>query len=205
MEVSPASSLAARVREHTRPLHDQLEANVASLDAWTDRSRYASLLRAFYGFYSPAERAIDFYRLQPHDPSATGQDRRKAGLLRDDLAALGHGPGDVDALPECGAFPSPRSEAEQLGCMYVLEGATLGGQVVLRHVEAGRIGVTPREGGRFFNSYGPAVGPMWRSFLAELERRATTPAARDAVVGFARDTFAAFDAWIGRARRVTPG
>jgi len=137
-EVRPATSaFLARIREHSKPLHDQLEARVASLAPWSDRWRYAALLRAFYGFYRPAERAVDFYRFQPHDPCNTRQHRRNAHLLRADLAALGERPDGVEARPLCRALPPFDSEPQQLGCMYVLEGATLGGQVVLRHVAAG--------------------------------------------------------------------
>ncbi len=49
-----------------------------------------------------------------------------------------------------------------LGCLYVLEGATLGGQVISRHLA--KLGIGPENGGRFFNGYGARTGEMWKSF-----------------------------------------
>ena len=84
-------------------------------------------------------------------------------LLDLDLRALEHAP-----LPN---VPPPTwltGEADAWGCAYVLEGATLGGQVVTRHLR--RTGF-PDNTLHFYRSYGEQVGPRWRTFGALLGAR----------------------------------
>ena len=85
------------------------------------------------------------------------------------------------------------------GCLYVVEGATLGG---LAHPPAGRrgfLGLGPDFGAAFYASYGPDVGRLWREFLARLaETCADEPAAATATEA-ALATFAALERWL-RAR-----
>ena len=50
-------------------------------------------------------------------------------------------------------IPTPNSDSLAFGCLYVMEGATLGGQVIGRHVRQ-TLGVTPETGGRFHAAYG---------------------------------------------------
>ena len=48
-----------------------------------------------------------------------------------------------------------------LGALYVLEGATLGGQVLRREM-AQRLGVNADNGGAFLDVYGAETGRRWR-------------------------------------------
>jgi heme oxygenase len=87
---------------------------------------------------------------------------------------------------------------EALGAFYVLEGATLGGQILLRHLtrhfEGAAVG-----GFAFFRAYGEQVGPMWKAFGEVLTGASVRAASGDfdsrAVRG-AMDTFDAFQAWL---------
>ena len=63
--------------------------------------------------------------------------------------------------------------AEGIGCLYVLEGSTLGGQFILRALQE-RLGLSPDREARFFASYGKHVGSMWKSFGSFAEQYAAT-------------------------------
>lgn len=97
--------------------------------------------------------------------------------------------GDLPALP---ALP------EALGCHYVLEGSTLGGQVISRHLQK-TMGVVPGRGGSFFASEGRDMGVMWRAFCRALE--AGCPGELEAIRAAGSDvrTFASFTRWLAVA------
>jgi heme oxygenase len=69
----------------------------------------------------------------------------------------------VDQLHLDDAQPLARANLNfAVGCLYVLEGATLGGQFISRHLAT--LGIGPANGGLFFHGYGAKTGEMWKSF-----------------------------------------
>src|SRR5690606_35761292 len=125
-------------------------------DSFT-RSDYVSLLRRFYGFYVPFERGI---LASPF--SALLDDRSRIPALRRDFDALG-----VNIDP---SLPFARLDAfaqaeECWGALYVMEGSTLGGRIITRHLSA-RFGMDRNEGLAFFEGHGAATGQRWKSFLS---------------------------------------
>jgi heme oxygenase len=69
-------------------------------------------------------------------------------------------------------LPSLESPAQALGSMYVLEGSSLGGQILSRHFEK-TLGVRPDSGCRYLSAYGSDTGVMWKIFCEVLESRPT--------------------------------
>ena len=80
------------------------------------------------------------------------------------------------------------------GLTYVLEGATLGGRVISRHIER-VLGLDAAHGARFFHGYGEQTGAMWKAFRAALSAFADQPTQEDQVVASAIATFAALRVW----------
>jgi heme oxygenase len=183
--------LLTQLRATTRPFHDSLESRLNILDPGLSRERYFRLLRLFYGFYAPLESRIDAYGDNP-DAWLAG-DRRKAHLLEDDLRTQDPSQA-ADQFPVCAQLPETSTPAGQLGCMYVLEGATLGGQVVVRHLRP-RLGLNGH-GATFFASYGERVGAMWRKFCDHLEGLKLSDNDRGQVVASACATFQSLDHWL---------
>lgn len=124
---------------------------------------YQNVIKRFYGFW------VDW---QPHvaellRDEALLEPRRRLYLLEADLAALGFSVDEVGALPRC-PLPALRDAAEALGSLYVMEGSTLGGRVIERHVER-YLGLGGQSGCAYFAGYGAGTGAMWRAFLARLD------------------------------------
>jgi len=60
--------------------------------------------------------------------------RRKSARLAADLQWLGHGA--LTSLPRCAALRPLPGAAAAFDCLYVLEGATLDGRTIARHLGA---------------------------------------------------------------------
>jgi heme oxygenase len=97
----------------------------------------------------------------------------------DDLATLGLDDGAIAALPRCTSLPQPSSAAGLLGCLYVREGATLGGAVL-----AARVAhlASDANGRRFFLGAGDHQRG-WRTCCAAIEREAARPGALGEMIG----------------------
>jgi heme oxygenase len=184
----------ANLRRHTAPYHLAVERRVDIVGRLGSPDRYATLLARLYGFYEPFEaeldRAVARWGLR-FDVEA----RRKAPLLARDLAALDVAPAAVDGLPRSARIPRPTNPLAALGCLYVLEGATLGGRLIARHVTQ-RLGFGPYSGASFFHGYGSAAGPRWRTFCSVLAAETCSGVAERAILSGAIDTFVAYDRWL---------
>jgi heme oxygenase len=186
--------LMARLKEETRSYHDRLERDPLSrgiMGGGLSRAYYTMVLEVYYGLYAPMEGRL----AAAADWGALGFDmarRMKAPLLRADLAHLGVPASALATLPRCEGLPLTPGLPAALGCMYVLEGSTLGGQLIGRHVQ-GALGLGPQAGAAFFNSYGPEVGPLWKEFKAFVELHGAGH--DDAVIAAASAMFASLERW----------
>lgn len=184
------------LREATRPQHEAIEARVDVLRPDLSLTDYRWLLERFYGFYAPLEvellRSIQWERL-----GFPFRERCKAYRLEADLRHLGATPTEIAGLARATRLPDVASLPAALGCLYVIEGATLGGQLIARHVMP-RFGLTPDAGAAFFTSYGAEVGPRWRALGEFLRAQLTRDADAQRAAGAACDTFGQLDQWLAR-------
>ena len=95
--------------------------------------------------------------------------------------------------PLCPAMPPLNTHPQLLGALYVLEGSTLGGQVIARQLAQAGIPLTT-----YFGARGSQTGPLWKQFcqLLAAEAEAATPAEQDLIVHSASLTFQRLSAWI---------
>ena len=184
--------LLDRLRTETADRHQRIEAALDLLRPDLTRAHWTRLVARFYGFYQPWEAAIG-RAVHGGDLAEMAAQRRKLPWLEQDLVALDVSP---DALPRCQHLPSLDSPARVLGSMYVLEGATLGGQHVSRHLEA-TLGLSDGRGYSFFRSYGPQTGQMWQAFRRTVSALAPALDA-DTMVEAACETFDRFHNWLTR-------
>ncbi len=182
------------LRDGTASLHQLVEQAVDIPGHLGSVPAYTAMLAQFHGFYAPLEeRLTGIGGFESAGLDIAG--RCKAPLIRDDLRVLGHSPEAVTALPVCPDLPAVDTLAEALGCLYVLEGSTLGGQFISRQVHRA-LGMTPETGGRFFHGYGDKTGEMWQTFRAAVTGFVVSPADQDAAVAAAKDTFQKLHRWI---------
>ncbi|GGF22615.1 biliverdin-producing heme oxygenase [Hymenobacter cavernae] len=185
---APASppEILKRLRTETRPYHDALEQNsfnqelTAGTLTWEATERF---LAKMYGFLQPYEA-----QLRQHLFPATWDvaHRYRAHLILRDLDT------DAASLPLCPAMPPLHTWPQLLGAMYVVEGSTLGGQVITRQLAKADISLR-----NYFNGYGAQTGPMWKSFC-HLLSEAASETNQDEIVQSASRTFQHLEAWLNQ-------
>lgn len=185
-----AASLRVALRRATHDLHRELQGRLPLLAADLTQPRYTAIVAAFYGLYRPLETA-----LTPQAsclPALQWERRRKVKALQHDLRMLGLSDAAIAALPASDHLPAIADVPAMLGCLYVVEGATLGGQIIRARLQT-TLGVTETTGAAFFAGYGATTEPMWQAYLRCLDRMADG----ERVQASAQATFAAFLAWFG--------
>ncbi|MBF9143986.1 biliverdin-producing heme oxygenase [Hymenobacter properus] len=189
-EAPAAPTILARLRAETRPYHDALEAgpfNEALRAGAPTTAGTVQFLERMFGFLEPYETALRQHEAE-FGPAWELPKRYRAHLILEDLQRPAADPG----LPLCPAMPLLHTLPQLLGAMYVLEGSTLGGQVITKQLE--KAGIPQR---RYFAGYGERTGPMWKAF-GQLLTETATPATADEIVASAARTFQCLAAWINK-------
>jgi heme oxygenase (biliverdin-IX-beta and delta-forming) len=168
--------------------HRKLEEEADIWPALSSRADYQELIISMFRLYGALEARLK--RVEGLNHFLPNLDERwKTGMLSRDVSSLGACPlaGELcDENPEIGSL------ASAFGCLYVLEGSTLGGQMISREVRA-KLGFTPECGCEFFSSYGDRVGLMWKTFTGHLEAFCSThPDGREEMIEGALATFEYF-------------
>jgi len=193
-EVIPSPpSLSAQLRAQTAPLHREVEIKLGLPGAISNRDEYLVWLTRFFGLYEPLESSLADFSYW-NDLGLELRARNHCSCLVADLAALS---ANLHDLPRAGrgVLPELPNFAHALGALYVLEGATLGGRVILRDLEA-RMRTAIFGATRFFGGRGDAVQPMWTTFRSAVDGFGQErPELRGDVVSGAERTFGAIKDW----------
>ena len=186
------------LRTGTAAEHRAVEDTLDLLDPDLDRARLAQVLELLHGFWVAAESGLDAWAARlPADAAALDWSRRRrAGLFAADLAALG---APVPAVAPL--LPPLDGTDEALGRLYVLEGSTLGGTFIDRHLAAlpGLADVRIRA----FSPYGAETGLMWAAFRRAARAHVAAGGDSDRVLTSARGTFAALAGWCAPVARTS--
>jgi heme oxygenase len=185
------NNVRQRLRLETSAEHDAIERTLGLMAPALTKTAYRHCIAKFYGFYRPVERELAIC-LEGSLWGDVLSGRQKAGLLRHDLQCLGMA--EPEATPVCTALPALTTPAAAFGCLYVFEGATLGGQIISSHA-ASRFGYGAQHGAAFFHGYGSETGAMWRTFGHTLTAYAARSATDDEIVAAAVATFRALRLW----------
>jgi heme oxygenase len=183
----------AQLRSATWNSHQRLEKRLDVKARFSNRAAYRAHVERMWGFCAGLEQRLS--RQVFGDALADYDSRRKLPLLERDLLALGVGPDTVPRLPRCEALPACPDAASAFGCLYVLEGATLGGRTLLPLVEE-RLGLSAGDGAAFLASYGADVRVMWQRFGAALDAWCCTPEREVRAADTAVATFDALQNWL---------
>jgi heme oxygenase (biliverdin-IX-beta and delta-forming) len=191
---SQRTAILQILQHQTAAAHLDLERRLDLFNRVRTLAEYRQVLGRFYGIYAPLEPVL-WRALAALKQELMLDSRRKAPLLSADLSACGLSNADIVGLPRWQAMEPFPAESQALGQLYVLEGATLGGQVMRRHFRK-MLALKKDRGLAFFNSYGADVPERWRSFREVLARHVTTAKQQELAVKGANATFEMFKSWM---------
>lgn len=183
------------LRQETAASHQHLEDNKLSkalLSPSLALSDYQAYLSALYAVTIACEDQV-FPAISHIVPDL--QDRYKSGKLIEDLSFTGLSDVQIDALPVYQFEFS--SAAEALGIMYVIEGSTLGGRILYKHVHE-TLGLSFEKGAAYFWGYGAQTGILWKSFISALSQFAVENNTRPHITQSAVKTFITIDNWLSK-------
>lgn len=170
----------ATLRHATAGPHEAVEAILREAGCFVSAAGYRRYLHAVAPVYAGIEAALEAAGAGNRLPDWPA--RRKLPLIRREIgpsAVTGPAPDE----------PAPWSAGDILGALYVTEGATLGGALLLRGMRDRGIAMPAP---CLLDPYGAGRGRMWRGFLAQLEAAALTPSEEDAMRRRAGAAFALF-------------
>ncbi len=164
----------------TSARHAALEARLPLLRADLSLATYQHYVQRLFGFYQPLEHQL------AHAPGRSEvaldyASRQKTPRLLQDLQVLGDSLEGIARLPRCTALPPLTTAAQLWGCLYVIEGASLGGQIILRQLHA-HLGLTVQSGASFFDGYGRHTAAQWKAFCAAMPLQANQSATEQAAM-----------------------
>lgn len=179
------ASFLKELRERTDANHKALEQNPYSerlMSPDVTVEDYKTYLEKMYGIIMPFERDI-----QPKLSNIVTDmaNRQKHHLLLNDLKMLDS---NTEHIPQY--HFSAANEAAALGSMYVLEGSTMGGMVIQKHMSKLDVPV------QYFASYGSNTAMMWRTFIDAFTTYAVTHNKQEEIIDSAVATFKTMDNWL---------
>jgi heme oxygenase len=177
-----ASRRMVALRRETRAAHARIELALPVLDVDLTRARYRRIVEALHGYYVGLEPLVDAKPMSS-----------KVALLVDDLLALGHAASDIAGLPRCVELPQITTASCMLGARYVIEGATLGGQLIGRRL-AQTLDLDATNGAAFFIGYSEHTREMWLKFNHCVESAPEFDVI--AAVAAANATFETLERWL---------
>jgi heme oxygenase len=180
--------LSEKLKIRTLAAHQQLEKQlVFQLRSMHNKEDYIHILQWFYSYFAALEQRIICYINSEQLPDMPK--RRKSGNILLDLTAL-HGKIPMMAPEEY--LPEITNLFQAFGALYVMEGSTLGGQVICKMIEKL---LNLNTGMSFFQGYGDHTQAMWTAFRRVLDEQPE----QDLIIKSADETFIKFSLWITRS------
>ena len=181
-------SILEDIKVQTRPEHESLESKLNLLRPDFSLDDYKNVITRFYGLYRSWEEKI-----LTADLPFSYVPRLKYPHLEEDLLLLGFSKEDISKIPLHPSLPVGDDLASLMGMIYVIEGSTLGGQVLNKH-----FGMTLRLSKFFFFSgYGEKTIPFWREFQGQLLKFSEeNPSKNNRIIENAKKTFTSFESWL---------
>jgi heme oxygenase (biliverdin-IX-beta and delta-forming) len=171
------------LRDATDQVHQRLHVHPcfrALLSGSITKRDYGVLLVRLRGYHLSLEAAL-------HGPDLT-TNGRPSRALGDDLLAFGMHPDRCERAVE----PSLPSPAARLGCLYVRDGAKMGGRMLAQKLDH-LCGSSDK--GRTFFAGSPTDAAQWRSLCEDLEQLHNQACQAEALAA-AVATFELFERWM---------
>jgi heme oxygenase (biliverdin-IX-beta and delta-forming) len=176
------------LKQETAADHRKVEGAVPLMHQGLNQAQYVQCLQKIYGVVAAWEDRAAEVAPQWLKPALLARQRKH--LLELDLTWFGITEKDTSrpTLPELSDLPA------LFGAMYVMEGSTLGGQFIARHVETA-LHLSEGQGNAYFRGSGNQTGSMWKEFCEMLSLRIPENQT-EAVIISAKAMFATFGQWM---------
>ena len=177
--------LTDRLKEATKVNHQLLERKlVGKMKAIRSVDDYSSLLAIFYQYFGGLEKLIAGQLDQSLIPDYNT--RRKSAALTSDLIDLG---AMIPSTATTSELPAIKNHRQALGALYVIEGSTLGGQIISNMIKK-QLPSIAGHGLTFFDGYGENTADMWERFKLFIDKEGNLDG--DQVIDSANETFLKF-------------
>lgn len=181
--------MLAKLKEATKDSHQNVEKVLVShLKNLSDLEEYGALLLKLHNFYKPVE--VQVHNLVGTSVLPDIESRNHINNLKSDLSNLGR---QIEAA-ENPFSKNINSISYALGILYVMEGSTLGGQIICSMLK-NKLPNIDDSVVNYFNSYGEDTPKMWNSFRNHIES-ASIEIDQDEMLKGARDTFENLRVWL---------
>ncbi|SFU16081.1 heme oxygenase [Algoriphagus locisalis] len=182
------SSFPQRLKEATARLHQELEdlqIPQSILKPGVTREDYLKYMDLMHDVIREVETTV-FPLLSSEIEDL--EKRHKTKLIELDFMQLGY------AKPCCTPvfknLAMNISTAFALGVLYVIEGSSLGGRVIYKHIHK-QLGYDKDSGAAYFSGYGEETGLLWKNFMTTLVTYEKYNANPDEIIAGANYTFQA--------------
>lgn len=175
------------LRAATADSHKQLELNNLSLALLSDNVTediYSSYLSQLYSFVNGFEEII--YPLLPHHFLNIYQ-RKKAHLIDEDLKIYDITKKKFTIIEKSFFIKTYPDIYSAAGALYVLEGSTLGGLIIVKHLQKKLAPGFIKSA--YFSAYQHKTGSMWKEFLQQLSSVPTSDFEEQQIIAGAIKTF----------------
>ena len=152
----------ATAKSHTAL--EELPISKSIMNPEVSNSEYALYLSLMQDVVKDAEENI-FPSLK--DSITDIDERKKNHLINKDLSVLGYN--KTETIKPLSNSLSNSSIGFALGVLYVIEGSSLGGRVILKNI-TNALGYTAENGASYFGGYGEKTGSQWKSFLGHANK-----------------------------------
>ncbi|MGB0524939.1 MAG: biliverdin-producing heme oxygenase [Flammeovirgaceae bacterium] len=195
---APAISVMEKLKVATSRLHQNVEtlAHVGEIMSGTlSLESYHKLIVKNYIFHMIVEEAIIKALSEFELQKIQFMERRKIGYLYEDLSeqyAFEKQTAFVNALEEEIQSKSHlyriQNLFEAIGALYVLEGATLGGNIIKRELSKNH-SIVKHTSFHYYGCYGKKQAFMWKSFREQAENIVQDATAEEYAINAAKKTF----------------
>ena len=189
---SVKSAILTTLKKETAVAHKATEAVALGhkmKDLTLSRAEYSQLISCNWWIHQRIEKTIDAFLTQQTFPKLSVFFDRKSEWLAADMAYLNIIPNQQPFSTI--VYPKITTKAALLGCLYVIEGSMLGGQLMVnlfrKHATLNDIAQF-----HFYQGYGKNTRQRWKTFQALTNEMEWTPLTTQQAVQQAKDTFRFF-------------
>ena len=188
------------LRASTAVCHKKFELNSLSQELLSNTVNgyiYCTYLSRLYSFVRGFEQYI-YPTLSHHFLNIN--DRKKTFFIEDDLKAQ-HIAIDKKNLLEEAFFRNTYPDLYlAAGALYVLEGSTLGGQIIVKHLQK----AMPQDfvNSTYFSGYQQKTGSMWKEFLQQLTALPESTLQEQQIITGAITTFTIIDGLLNNNNKI---